>query len=122
MSIATGLDGPSGASVVSDRFDSTFKGVHVTGTFGSLRTLRLPFKVSDMLGACAQQVRVLFKMRAKSGGAFHSQGVLRGGVGEVTPRFCARRFNIKVGSTDNAGARTLKSKGYHLAHHFTGGR
>ena len=40
MSIATGLDGPSGASVVNDRFDSRFSGVHVTGTFGSLHRRR----------------------------------------------------------------------------------
>ena len=40
MSIATGFDGPSGASVVSETFDSRFSGVHVTGTLGSLRTHR----------------------------------------------------------------------------------
>ncbi len=47
MRIATGLDGPSGASVVSERFDSTFNGVHVTGTFGSLRRQRVLSKKSS---------------------------------------------------------------------------
>lgn len=36
-SSATGLVGPSGASVVSDRLDARFSGVQLVGTFGSLR-------------------------------------------------------------------------------------
>ena len=35
---ATGLVGPSGASVVSDRLDARFSGVQLVGTFGSLRS------------------------------------------------------------------------------------
>ena len=36
-SSATGLVGPNGASVISDRLDARFSGVQLVGTFGSLR-------------------------------------------------------------------------------------